>query len=226
MRTISTIIFDMDGLLIDSEPAWHATETRVYSDNGIDLTDDMLRETMGMRYDLVADYWVRHFKKDGIVDPAVLAEQVLQKMREHVDTAAVFFPDAKESIERCHVAGYRVAIASSSPMVLIEAVVEQLGVRDKIEVLHSAEGERDGKPAPDVYLSTARLLGVEPATCLAVEDSYNGIRAARAAEMQCIAVCDERYTSPAELAHLTPHVLSSLEELTQEYIQSVTSQDT
>ena len=113
--------------------------------------------------------------------------------------------------------GYATAVASSSPDVIINAMVERLKL-DGLDVLYSAEHEERGKPAPDVYLTTARLLDMEPARCLAFEDSKNGVLSAKAAGMACIAVIDSRYTAPDDVA-AADRVLRSLEEVTEKMVE-------
>lgn len=186
---IKAVIFDMDGLLIDSEPLWQESEIVVFGKVGLRLDRAMCMETMGMRVDAVVDYWhSRHPwddvpKKeieDGIIDEVV--ERILREAEPKEGVAsAIGFVRGK---------GARIAIASSSSYRIIEAVLDKFGLKDTFEVVHSAEEEEYGKPHPAVYLTAARKLGVSPRECLAIEDSYNGVISAKEAGMRCIAVPD------------------------------------
>ena len=184
---IKAVIFDMDGVLIDSEPFWQESEVDAFGRVGLALTREMFMETMGLRVDEVVDYWRRRRTFDECpsaeLEDAIIggvAERILSKgeAKEGVAHALQFFRER----------GVRVALASSSASRLIRAVTERFGLADKFECVYSAEEEEYGKPHPGVYLTTARRLGVAPAECLAVEDSFNGVLAAKAARMKCIAI--------------------------------------
>jgi HAD superfamily hydrolase (TIGR01509 family) len=211
---IKAVIFDMDGLLIDSEPLWQESEIVVFGKVGLQLDHRMCLETMGLRVDAVVDYWyarcpwesVSHEEiETGIIDEVV--ERILLKAtpKEGVDSI-IDFVQGK---------GVRVALASSSSYRIIRAVLDKFDLREKFEVIHSAEDEEKGKPHPGVYLTTARKLQVKPAECLAIEDSFNGVKAAKDAGMRCIAVPDSvsRGDSRFDLADV---VLNSLSEINEE----------
>jgi len=184
---IKAVIFDMDGVLIDSEPFWQESEVDAFGRVGLALTREMFMETMGLRVDEVVDYWRRRRTFDECpsaeLEDAIIggvAERILSKgeAKEGVAHALQFFRER----------GVRVALASSSASRLIRAVTERFGLADKFECVYSAEEEEYGKPHPGVYLTTARRIGVAPAEWLAVEDSFNGVLAAKAARMKCIAI--------------------------------------
>lgn len=211
------VIFDMDGILIDSEPVWKETLIDVYGNAGMELTHDMLAETMGMRHDLVAAYWMRKFKREDL-SLEVINQKVEEKMSFHVRNHVGFFPGAKTCFQVAKDAGYKIAIASSSPDVMINAVVERLGIQDILDTTHSAEHEKHGKPEPDVYITTAVKLDVVPEQCIAIEDSLNGLRSAKAANMKTIAIPDARYTSKDSTNGLADIVLESLEEVDRDLL--------
>jgi mannitol-1-/sugar-/sorbitol-6-/2-deoxyglucose-6-phosphatase len=214
MMMIKAVIFDMDGLLIDSEPLWQESEIEVFGRVGLRLDHTMCLETMGMRVDAVVDYWHERrpwenvSKKEiemGIIDEVV--ERILLKATPKEGAAsAISFVQGK---------GARVALASSSSYRIIRAVLDKFDLQDKFELLHSAEEEEHGKPHPAVYLTTARKLQVRPQECLAIEDSFNGVLAAKEAGMRCIAVPDSfTHTDPRfELADIR---LNSLSEINDE----------
>ncbi|HEX6184902.1 MAG TPA: hexitol phosphatase HxpB [Pyrinomonadaceae bacterium] len=184
---IGAVIFDMDGVLIDSEPFWQESEIDAFGRAGLALTREMCLQTMGLRVDEVVEYWRR--RQDFDEAPAgALEDSIVGGVVERIQTRGEAKEGAAEAIEFFRGRGVRVALASSSAYRLIRAVTEQLGLADTFDCVYSAEEEEYGKPHPGVYLTTARRLGVAPTVCLAVEDSFNGVLAAKAARMKCIAV--------------------------------------
>ena len=190
---IEAVIFDMDGLLIDSEPLWRIAETRAMNAVGVPMVEDDGFKTMGLRTDEVVEYWfARHPWKSP--SRAEVGGAITGNVIALIEERGEALPGAIEAVQEVAAAGYRVGLASSSSMDIIEAVLQRIGLRDAFEALQSAEHEPYGKPHPAVYIECARSLGVVPANCLALEDSPAGVLAAKAAKMRCIAV------PPAELA--------------------------
>ena len=187
MREIEAVVFDMDGVLIDSEPLWREVEREVFAGVGVHLTDEQMVETMGVRIDQVVEHWYRRHPWDGPGRDEV-AEAVVAGMERAIRERAALHEGAVEAVDRMARAGVRLALASSSPARLIRAVLAIEGLADRFEVAHSAEDEPRGKPDPAVYLTTAAKLGVAPDRCLAIEDSVSGVRAAKAAGMVCVAI--------------------------------------
>jgi sugar-phosphatase len=186
-ESIEAVIFDMDGVLIDSEPFWQEAEITAFERVGLGLTRAMCRETMGLRVDEVVAHWRRRHgwasDLSGELEEAIISgvvERILREgeAKEGVGHALAFFEGR----------GVRVALASSSAYRLIGAVLDRLGLAGAFELVYSAEEEPYGKPHPGVYLTTAAKLGVPPAASLAIEDSFNGVLAAKAARMRCLAV--------------------------------------
>ncbi|MCB0510684.1 MAG: hexitol phosphatase HxpB [Chitinophagales bacterium] len=188
---IKGVIFDMDGLLIDSEPFWRIAETEAFAKLSCKLTDDMLQETMGMRNDEVVRYWVDYFELEG-VDYAALEMAILARVQELVEAKGEALPFVVESLEFFKQKQIPIALASSSPMGIIQSVVDTLGIEKYFKVMCSAEFEEFGKPHPAVFIAAANYLRVDPSKCLVFEDSLNGLIAAKAAKMHCIAVPDSR----------------------------------
>jgi sugar-phosphatase len=186
-RPIEAVVFDMDGVLIDSEPMWRAVEREVFAGVGIELTDQDLYPTMGVRIADVVDRWYRRHPWS---EPSreQVAETIVDRVARGVRERGVLLEGALGAVDRVRALGLRVALASSSPMPLISAVLTLDGLAERFDVVVSGEDEELGKPDPAVYLSAARELEVPPERCLAVEDSINGVRAAKAAGMLCIAV--------------------------------------
>jgi sugar-phosphatase len=193
---IQAIIFDMDGLLIDSEPQWRVAELEVFAKVGVPLTEDMTHQTTGLRTDAVVDYWFQRFPWQGQSQTAVIEDLNATALRCIVENAEVL-PGVYEILSFFEAKALPLAVASSSSMKLIEAVLEKLKIRHLFSVVHSGTLEMLGKPDPAVYLTTARQLGIAPQNCLAWEDSVNGMRAAIRAGMPVIAVpAPENYHLP------------------------------
>lgn len=182
-------IFDMDGLLIDSEPLWQEAEITVFESVGVMLTRELCRETMGLRLDEVVSYWYRRFPWRGASLKAV-EEKILAVVDRLVIERGKPMPGVKEVVDLLRAANYELAVASSSPMDLIVASLKKFGLTEYFSVLHSADAEEEGKPHPGVYISTISRLGASPSDCVAFEDSVVGVRAAKAAGAQVIAVPD------------------------------------
>ena len=207
-RPIEAVVFDMDGVLVDSEPIWRAVEQEVFGGVGIDITEDDLLETMGVRVADVVERWHRRHPWD---EPSrqEIAETIVERVADAIEQGGALNEDAVRAVEYVHGLGLRLALASSSPMRLIRAVLSLGGLADRFEVVLTAEDEEEGKPDPAVYLSAARELGVPAERCLAVEDSLNGVRSAKAAGMVCVAIPVSGVTEGFEGADL---VLGAIEE--------------
>ena len=206
-------IFDLDGLLIDSEPHWRAAEMQVFAEVGLSLSEAMCMRTTGLRIDEVVAYWYARAPWPG-PKPAEVVTRIVSAVIVRLRREGVAKPGAVRAIERARKHGVALGLASSSPMALIRAAVERLGLDGKFDVLKSAEDEPLGKPHPSVYLATAARLHVEPGVCLAFEDSLNGLIAAKAARMRCVLVPEHGVSDPRFA--LADRVLASLEQFTDE----------
>ena len=186
-------VLDMDGVLIDTEPVWRAAESAVFARFGVALSERDLLDSTGQPIEELIPVWRRRSPAlaPAGAEPAdaEIAGLIIDRVIAHVMAEGQPMPGVTAAIalfERC---GLRLAIASSSPLRLIDAVSVRLGLT-RITVRCSAMDEARGKPAPDVYLTAARRLGVGAASCLALEDSPAGIASARSAGMRCVAVPD------------------------------------
>ncbi|HZJ55461.1 MAG TPA: hexitol phosphatase HxpB [Myxococcaceae bacterium] len=184
---LRAVIYDLDGLLIDSEPCWVQAETEVLCSVGVPLTAERCQETTGLRLDEAVAYWAARHPWTTVSHEEVV-RRILGRVLALLAARAPLKPGVHESLAVVRRAGLRVALASSSPLSLIEGAVERVGLRATFEQVVSAEGERFGKPHPGVYLTTAARLGVDPRSCVALEDSVNGVLSATSAGMRCIAV--------------------------------------
>ena len=216
---IKAAIFDMDGLLIDSEPFWQEAEVSVFRQVGVPITKEKTIETMGLRIDEVVEHWYARYPWD-----TQSKEEVTQKIVDKVIALVKEKGTAKKGVyQAIKVFGDQnipIAIASASLRNVIDAVVERLGIAEQLSSVHSAEDEAHGKPYPDVYLTAAKKLGVPPSECLAFEDSPNGVLSAKAAGMKCIAVPDEAVIGDSRL-NTADLVLDSLEEFNQDVLDQI-----
>ena len=205
-------VFDMDGLLIDSEPFWWEAEQFAFAEVGVRLVDADCMQTMGLRVDAVVAHWAARRPWQGVSAERV-AERIVQRVIERVRTRGEEMAGASWALSLCEGLGLRLALASSSAPEIIDAVLDRLGFAGRFEVVRSAAHEARGKPHPDVYLSACAGLGLPPADCVAFEDSPSGVRAARAAGLHCIAVPAHHLPGADLVASLADVVLPSLEAL-------------
>jgi len=222
-QAVEAVILDMDGLLIDTEPVWRDVERELFGELGIQLSEADMLATMGRPALEMVAHWRRQRPwpgaETGEPSDQVLAERVIDRMVAHVSSRGEPMPGVVQAIELIRRLGLRVAIASSSPHRLIDAVCARLRL-EWIEVRCSASDEQRGKPAGDVYLTAARRLGLRPAACLAIEDSPNGVLSARAAGMRCVAVPDRHLAGDPRYRE-ADLVLGSLRELDEEVLRTL-----
>jgi mannitol-1-/sugar-/sorbitol-6-/2-deoxyglucose-6-phosphatase len=180
-------IFDMDGLLIDSEILWHEAEIDILGGLGVPLAAEGCRSTKGMFVGEVTQFWFARYPWSGPT-PAEVAVAVVDQVIALVLAKGELKPGALEAIEMCAGRGLPLAVASSSQYRLIETALDHFDLRSHFALIHSAEDEAYGKPHPAVFLTAAAKLGAQPRRCLVWEDAPAGVLAAKAATMACIAV--------------------------------------
>lgn len=209
--SIQAVIFDMDGVLIDSEPLWQRVEYEVLSALGVPVTIETIQQTTGLRIDQCVDYWY-HKAPWADYDNAKVSNAIVDRVAEEILKTGEAMQGVQQAIDYCQAKGLKIGLATSSFYTIIEAVLSKLGLSDEFMAVQSAEGLTYGKPHPEVYLNCAAALGVDPRYCLAIEDSFNGLIAARAANMQTVAIPAPEQRGEAKwiIAH---HQLESLLEL-------------
>jgi mannitol-1-/sugar-/sorbitol-6-/2-deoxyglucose-6-phosphatase len=198
--SVAAAIFDVDGVLIDSEPFWRESEIEIFGRYGLHLTEAECMLTTGMRIQEVTRYWYARRPWKGAATEE-LAADILQGVIERIRDRGAPMPGLYDAIRLFQSRRMRLALASSSALALLDTVIDRLRIRTHFEAVCSAENEAHGKPYPDVYLTAASKLGLPPERCLAVEDSIAGLTSAKAAGMKCIAVplpelrLDSRYAA-------------------------------
>lgn len=180
-------IFDMDGLLIDSEPLWQEAGRETLAELGCTLTLAQYHTSTGLRTEEWIEHWFHFFGIDLQLAPTAVTT-IINKAIEKIDNRGTVFEGATAAIEQFRRAGYQVGIATSSPMELVEVVLPKLQLPSPPDAIASAGTLPYGKPHPEVYLNCAAAMQVHPLQCVAFEDSFNGMIAAKAARMTCVVV--------------------------------------
>jgi len=208
---IQAVIFDLDGVIVDSEPAWERVRRQVVAENGGTWLPDAQQRLMGMS----TAEWSR-FLSDGLgvgLAPEAVADAVIDRMSAGYRDRVPLMPGAVGAVRRM-AERWPVGLASSSPPALIDAALDSAGLAGLFAAAVSADEVARGKPAPDVYLAVLDRLGFGPQRCAAVEDSSNGLRSAAAAGLRVIAVPHRRYPPDPAALRAADLVLTGLADLT------------
>jgi HAD superfamily hydrolase (TIGR01509 family) len=208
---IEAIVFDLDGILIDSEHVWDEVRQQLADERGGRWNENASRDMMGMS----SLEWSRYMRDVvGLSEePEEISAEVVRRLEDRYRRELPLIPGAEQAVERL-AARWPLALASSSNRELIDLVLESSGLGRYFEASVSSEEVARGKPAPDVFLEAARRLDVGPTSCAAVEDSENGILAAKAADMRTIAIPNPHYPPHEDALAAADVVLASIEELT------------
>jgi len=212
---IDAVVFDMDGVLIDSEQVWDTARERLVRERGGRWHDRAQRDMMGMS----STEWSAYMHEElGLREPPeAINDEVVRRMSDLYRAQLPLLPGAREAVGRM-AARWPLGLASSSNRPIIELVLALAGLTELFAVTVSSEEVGRGKPAPDVYLEAARRLGVAPDRCAAIEDSHNGIRSGHAAGMRVVAIPNRQFPPDREALDLADVVLDSLEELSPEIV--------
>lgn len=216
------VIFDMDGVLIDSEPLWQEAEKQAFAKVGLHLTTEDCMQTMGVRIDEVVRYWYdRHPWQDRTLKD--VEDDILNALETLIHEKGQAMPGVDYILNFFEKRNFKVALASSSYMSIIETVLQKLHLEQTFEVVHSGEFEEFGKPHPAIYQTTLKKMNLEAGHAVAFEDSYSGLRSAQAAGLRTIAIPDKRVWEDEkyDIAHLK---LRSLKEFTEPHLKQLQSQ--
>ena len=223
---IKAVIFDMDGLLIRSSPFWKESELQILGELGVPINSEMLSQTpSGLREDEIVKYWYDRYPWQGVSIDEV-TDKIEHRVAELASVSGVAMPGVYEVIALCKSAGLPLAIASSSSLHLIHAVMEKLNITRDISIVCSAYDDPEGKPHPGVYLRTLEELRVRTGSamqayeCLVFEDSFNGVSAAKAAGMKCIAVPNPKLLHDKQF-NIADVVVPSLDEVSLGLVKKV-----
>lgn len=220
--SIDAIIFDMDGVLIDSENLWQQSELALFAEVGVELNEDHLRQTRGLVTSEMVHHWCNRFHIRS-VEPEELMRRYDQGMVERMRNGVPLQEGAREALRFFREKGLPVALASCSTHDHIDAVLDTHDLRDQFDVVVSAAGAMPGKPHPEVYLHTARELGAEPSRCLAIEDTFFGVISARAARMKVLAMPDPgEFDQPR--FHAADLKIRSLTEINDNLFQKIAAE--
>ena len=207
---IKAVVFDLDGVLVDSEPVWEQVRRGLVAERGGHWAPDAQRRIMGMS----TPEWAGYLSGDlGVgLPPDEVAALVIDRMVARYQEQVPFMDGAVDAVHRM-AARWPLGLASSSPPRLIETVLQSAGLRSCFPVVMSTEQVAHGKPAPDIYLAVTAELGCPPPDCAAVEDSSNGLRSAAAAGLRVIAIPQPRYPPDPDALAQASLVLPNLAEL-------------
>ena len=207
---IEAIIFDMDGILVDSEPVWNEARVQLAKSLGKTWTSHDHEAVMGVSTSEWVDYMMQRLEP--AMTPKELEEEIVKNMAALYEKQIPFMPHAVETVNLAKNL-CPIGLASGSVRKLIDTVTQSPELRDKFEVILSADQVARGKPHPDVYLKTAELMNVDPKHCICIEDSGNGVLAGKAAGMRVIAVPDERFPPVRGKLEQADIILNSLSEI-------------
>jgi HAD superfamily hydrolase (TIGR01509 family) len=207
---IVAVVFDLDGVLIDSEPLWERVREELTNETGGRWHASAQREMMGMSSAEWSKYM--HEELGVLLAPSAISEEVVERLASRLRAEVPLLPGAREAVEALS-KRWPLAIASSANRPVIDLVLELTGLAPCFRATVSSEEVARGKPAPDVYIEAARRLGADPGRCAAIEDSANGLRAARAAGMRVIAIPNATFPPGPAALELADVVRASLAEL-------------
>ena len=214
------VIFDMDGVLIDSEPLWKIAMEKTFREVGSNLTKADFQQTVGLRLDEVIHYWFEHRALEDVT-PKEVEQRIISRMIDLIQENGEPLLGVIDTLNYLKQQGLKIGLATSSYLILIDTVLKTLGIADAFDFTHSAEDEDNGKPHPAVYLTVAKKLGVTPRKCLVIEDSLNGIISGKSARMSVVCIPEKTHLVEPRLI-IADYQFEDMNELLQHIKQSST----
>lgn len=217
-RPVLAALFDMDGLLIDSEPLWDQAELDIFSTLDVDLSRrSEMPDTLGLRIDQTVRMWYETLPWHGPSQQEV-TERIITRAMTLVDQTRPLLPGVETALQLCREHGLKIGLASASPLKMLEQVLEIFNLSPYFDVLASAEALPYSKPHPQVYLNAAASLAIDPLNCVTLEDSFNGMIATKAARMRSIVVPAAEHRDDPRWA-LADVRLGNLTQLSLQHLQ-------
>jgi HAD superfamily hydrolase (TIGR01509 family) len=205
------VIFDLDGVLADSEPSWNQIDAKLLAEHGVTYHGEYHRNVLGVSYRLAVEFYKNAFH---------ISAPVEELMRRRGEIATDFFanrvglfPSAKTTLEQLREMKLHLAVATSSVSASALRFLDRTGIRHLFGVVVTGDEVQRGKPHPDIYMQTAKKLGTAPEACLVIEDALSGVAAAKAANMRVAAIPDTRFVDPEQYKKEADYVLGSLSEI-------------
>jgi sugar-phosphatase len=211
VKNIKAVIFDMDGVLIDSEPLWRIAMMKGFNDIGVVFTEDDCRKTTGMRFKEVVEHWFSHHSITHST-PTQLSENVINNLIELIGRDGKAMDGAVELLQFLRDKKFPLGLATSSDHILIEAVLTKTQTALYFNEITSAQFLKHGKPHPEVFLKCAENLKIDPKDCLVIEDSVNGVLAGKAAGMTVVAIPDPDHRND-ERFEVADHLVNNLKDV-------------
>jgi HAD superfamily hydrolase (TIGR01509 family) len=205
------VTFDLDGVLADSEPWWNQIDAKLLAEHGVAYRGEYHRNVLGVSYRVAVEFYKNAFH---------ISASVHELMRRRGEIATDFFanrvglfPTAKATLEQLREMKLQLAVATSSVSASARPFLDRTGIRSLFGVVVTGDEVQQGKPHPDIYLKTAKKLGIAPEACLVIEDALAGVAAAKAANMRVAAIPDTRFVDPREYENEADYVIGSLSEI-------------
>lgn len=205
------VIFDMDGVIIDSEPLWRNAMIKGFTEFDVNFTEDDCRKTTGMRLNEVIAYWHKLFPAQ-IKDQKAVNHSIINYLINLINQEGKAMPGLLETLQFIQQKNIKIGLSTSSDHVLIETILNKLEVAHFFDEIVSAQHLKYGKPHPEVYLECAQKLNIHPMDCMVVEDSINGIISAKAAQMNVIAIPDTEHINNVKF-NIADGIITDLTQL-------------
>ena len=211
INQFKAVIFDMDGVLIDSEPLWKIAMEDAFHSVGCMITRKDFQKTVGLRIDEVIAFWYKEVGWEKL-SPKEVEQRIVDKMVVLIRENGKPLEGVVDTLHYLRKNNYKIGLGTSSYTVLIDVVLATIGLRDQFDFVHSAEHEEFGKPHPAVYLTVANELNVSPIECVVIEDSINGVIAGKAAQMQVVCIPEKSHHPNPKLS-LADYTFETMAEM-------------